>query len=112
MYFDFEVSVKQDSGLEVNFDFEVSVKSNFGYWEPDNISGTLIEDQSVKVIKAVIKGDAIVESLSVDREELQRYRRVNAATTADSFMNYTSADRSRMVSHIIPVSGVRKNQFR
>lgn len=45
---------------------------------------------------------------SADREELQRHR-VNAAATVGAFMNYTSADRSRMVSHIIPVSGVRRD---
>lgn len=51
---------------------------------------------------------AIVETLPGDWVELQQQRRVNAAATANIFMNYTSVDRSRMVSHIIPVSGVSR----
>jgi len=48
-------------------------------------------------------GGAIVEIPTGDWAQLQQHR-VNAAATADAFMNYV--DRSRMVSHIIPVSGV------
>jgi len=52
-----------------------------------------------------------VENLSSDWLELQQQQqqRVDAAATADAFMNYISVDRSRMVSHIIPVSGVSKS---
>ncbi|KYQ48495.1 Forkhead box protein L2, partial [Trachymyrmex zeteki] len=45
---------------------------------------------------------AIVDSPTGDWVQLQQHR-VNAAATANAFMNYV--DRSRMVSHIIPVSG-------
>lgn len=50
--------------------------------------------------------------LFADWEELQPHRCVNAAATAGAFMNYTSADRARMVSHIIPVSGVSRKRIR
>jgi len=49
-----------------------------------------------------------VDSSIGDWVQLQQHR-VNAAATADAFMNYV--DRSRMVSHIIPVSGVSGKKF-
>lgn len=54
-------------------------------------------------------GGAIVASPTGDWVQLQQHR-VNAAATADAFMNYV--DRSRMVSHIIPVSGVSRKKIR
>lgn len=50
------------------------------------------------VVEVSTVGGAIVESAAGDWVQLQQHR-VNAATTADAFMNYV--DRSRMVSHII-----------
>lgn len=54
-------------------------------------------------------GGTIVEIPTGDWLQLQQHR-VNAAATADAFMNYV--DRSRMVSHIIPVSGVSGRNLR
>lgn len=48
---------------------------------------------------------ATVEGLSVYWEDFVEQHRVNAATAANIFMNYSAQDRTRMVSHVIPVSG-------
>lgn len=82
----------------------VSVKSKFGNSRAERYLGKIFFNRRIAQFPSAV---AIVESSISNWEELQQQQhRVNVVTTADAFMNYTSVDRSRMVSHIVPVSGV------
>jgi len=95
---------------EQTFEFdEIKASSRLTLWSvsENKISNIEILAVSRRLLDStcVQANCAIVESPSDNWAELQQHR-VNAAATADVFMNYTSVDRSKMVSHIIPVSGV------